>query len=152
LGVDRATARVVAHALVVDVIAEAIERPRETDHARAVKPEQLVGEGGNTPESGRFVVINDVAGLPFFREEVIDRRLRLEREQVVDGRGTEEDGLAFALRTTAHERLDAGSREPELQAPLDAARTRTCSARKEQRMVPVLDENARVRLQHVLVE
>src|SRR5262249_49845063 len=56
------------------------------------------------------------------------------------------------LRRGAAERLERGAGKAELEFPLDAARARACPARKKERVVAALDENARVRLEDVLVE
>ena len=45
-----------------------------------------------------------------------------------------------------------GADEAELELPLDAARARARAAGEEERVVAALEQHARVRLQHVLVE
>ena len=104
-------------------------------------------------DARRLVVLDDVAGLALLVEEVGDERLGLEREEVVDGRGDEEDAAAPCPRSSV--RANASMRaahEAELEPPLDAARARARAAREEERVVAALEEHARVRLQHVLVE
>ena len=66
--------------------------------------------------------------------------------------GTKKTRLRLAARGGARACLDARSRQPELQLPLDAARARPRAAREEERVVAALDEHARVGLEHVLVE
>ena len=64
-----------------------------------VEPEELVHERATRDDARRLVVLDDVAGLALLLEEVVDERLGLEREQVVDGRGDEEDAAASCPRT-----------------------------------------------------
>ena len=117
---------------VVDHVAEAIERLAEADDDSSVEPEELLRERGDATQARRLVVLDDVPRLAFFLEEVVDERLGLEREQVVDGRRHEEDALRLAVLRGARERLDARAREAELQLPLDAARSRARAAREEE--------------------
>ena len=97
-GIDLAPVGVVAHAVLVDGVAEAVERLREADHARRVEPEELLHERGDAPDLRGLVVLDDVAGLPFFLQEVVDERLGLEGQEVVDRRRHEEDGLRWPAR------------------------------------------------------
>ena len=151
-GVHRVAASVVGRAVVARLVAEAVERASEAHDAAGVEPEQLVEERGHAPGPGRLVVLDDVAVLALFLEEVEDERLGLERDEVVDRRRDEEHVPRVSGSGRSRHRLDARAREAELQLALERARARTRSAGKEERVVPVLDEDAGVGLEHVLVE
>ena len=152
--VDYAAMRVERASLVVDAIAERVERLAEAHDHAAVVAQQLVDERRDLLDARRLVVLDDVAGLAGFLQKVLDERLGLEGDQVADRRGDEEH-LARPrgiVGGRARERFDAGAGETQLEATLDAARARTRATREEERVIAALDQHARVRLQHVLVE
>ena len=151
--VDHVAARVARHAVLVDLVAEAVERLPEADDAAGVEAEELAHEGGDAPGPRRLVVLDDVAVLALLLEEVVDERLGLEREQVVDGRRHEEHAGGVcpraAVRAIASTPVPAS---PSLSLRSTRARARARPAREEERVVAALDEDARVGLEDVLVE
>src|ERR1019366_5964093 len=76
--------------VVVDPVAEAIERLTEANDAARVEAEELPHERGDAARASRLVVFDDVAVLSLLLQEVTDERLGLERQEIVDGRGDEE--------------------------------------------------------------
>ena len=115
--------------------------------------EELAHERGDAADARRLVVLDDEAPLARLREEVVDQRLGLERDEVVDRRRARRRSRrslpAWSVRAYASIALPD---EAELEPPLDAARARARAAREEERVVAALEQHARVRLEHVLVE
>lgn len=118
-GAHRVAPRVVRHAVLVDAVAEAVERLAQAHDAARVEAEELAHEGRDAPGSRRLVVVDDVAVFALFLEEVVDERLGLEGEQVVYRRGDEEHLSELSARRRPRHGLDARAHEAQLQLALE---------------------------------
>ncbi len=150
--IDDLVARRHRAALVVDRVAEGIDRPPEADHAGSVGPDQLAEEGHPAVHPRELVVLDDVAGPSGLLEVILDQRLGLHHQPVVDGGGHEPHRSLDAEDLIARERLHRRAGQAELEVALDHPRAAAGPTREEERVIAALDHHRRVGLQDVLVE
>src|SRR5262249_22742927 len=140
--VDAPAARVDRLAVLVDAVAEDVERRTVPDDERALERQDAAREVDEAPEARELVVLDDVAVPAFLGEEVVDEGLGLQRDRVVDRRRHDVDApLRLAGLEVPLVRGERRRKEAELELLLDGARARARAAGEEERVVAALEEH-----------
>ena len=133
-------------------VAEDVQGRAEPDGHGRVQPHDLHGEVRDAAELGELVVLDDVARLTGLAQEVLDERLGLEHQRVVDGHGHDEDGALVSPLEAFGRGLERAAEQAELELALDLARAGPRAPREEQAVIAALQEHLAVGLQDLFVE